>query len=145
MDTLKCISSKIFILFFISLMCVACSQERHLKNEVHVYGWNDKTPVKTISLAEIKNGKTIKTYSKNVDVKKQYDSLNKTSYILISFKEASGFYIDRNYELKINTSPYRIKDFKVMPKNQGGNIIYMVNDEPQEIGDDNIIKIQSGK
>lgn len=145
MDTLKCISYKIFTLFFISFMCAACSQERHLKNEIYVYQWNDKTPVNTISLSEIKDGKTIKTFSKNVEVKKQYDNLNKTPYLLLSFKDAPGFYIDRSYELKINTSVYKINDFKIMSKNQGGNIMYMMNDEPQEIGDDNIIKIEAGK
>lgn len=145
MDTLKCISYKIFTLFFISLMCAACSQERPLKNEIYVYQWNDKIPVKTISLSEIKDGKTIKTFSKNVEVKKQYDNLNKIPYLLLSFKDAPGFYIDRNYELKINTSVYKINDFKTMPKNQGGNIMYMMNGEPQEIGDDNIIKIEAGK
>ncbi|MGE8552417.1 MAG: hypothetical protein ACN6OB_00595 [Chryseobacterium jejuense] len=145
MGTLKCISYKIFTLFFISLMCAACSQERHLKNEIYVYQWNDKIPVNTISLSEIKDGKTIKTYSKNVEVKKQYDNLNKAPYLLLSFKDASGFYIDRSYELKINTSVYKINDFKIMSKNQGGNIMYMINDEPQEIGDDNIIKIEAEK
>lgn len=134
----------ILVLFFISLALIACSQERHLKNEIYVYHWNDKDLITNISLSEIKDGKTIKIYTRNVDVKKQYDNLNKTSYLLLSFKEAPGFYIDRNYELKINTSIYRINDFKVVSKNQGRNIMYMTNDEPQETGDDHIIKIQSG-
>jgi hypothetical protein len=33
----------------------------------------------------------------------------------------------------------------MMSKNQGGNIMYTINNEPQEIGDDDIIKIEAGK
>ncbi len=126
-------------------MGVSCSEERFLKNEIHIYDWNSKSPVNTIVLTEIKDGKTVKTYHKNVEVKKQYDSLNKSPYLLLSFKDQPVFNIDKNYKLKINTSIYEIKDFRVMPENQGGAIMYMVNDEPQEIGDDHIIKIQAEK
>ncbi|MCT2408068.1 hypothetical protein NZD88_11005 [Chryseobacterium antibioticum] len=145
MDILKCTSYKIFILYFISFAFIACSQERHLKNEIYVYHWNDKDPIKIISLTEVEGEKKIKTYDQNIEIKKQYDSLNKTAYLQLVFKDVTQFQLNKDYELKINTSSYRINDFKMMSKNQGGNIMYTINNEPQEIGDDNIIKIEAGK
>ncbi|MBV8326118.1 hypothetical protein [Chryseobacterium sp.] len=124
-------------------MFTACSQERHLKNQIYVYDWNEKNPIKTVSLTEIKDGKKIKVYQKNVDIKKQYDSLNKTNYFMLVFKDAVQFQINSSYELKINASLYKITNFKMMSKSQGGDIMYTINNEPQEIGDDNIIKIQA--
>jgi hypothetical protein len=135
----------ILLLFFISFAFIACSQERHLKNEIYVYHWNDKNPIKTISLAEVEGEKKIKIYDQNIDIKKQYDSLNKTTYLKLIFKDVTQFQLNKNYELRINTSSYKINDFKMMSKNQGGNIMYTINNEPQEIGDDDIIKIEAGK
>lgn len=135
----------ILLLFFISFAFIACSQERHLKNEIYVYHWNDKDSIKNISIAEVEGEKKIKTYDQNIEIKKQYDSLNKTVYLQLIFKDVTQFRFNKNYELKINNSSYRINDFKMMSKNQGRNIIYIINNEPQEIGDDNIIKIEAGK
>jgi hypothetical protein len=100
---------------------------------------------KTISLAEVEGEKKIKIYDQNIDIKKQYDSLNKTTYLKLIFKDVTQFQLNKNYELRINTSSYKINDFKMMSKNQGGNIMYTINNEPQEIGDDDIIKIEAGK
>lgn len=135
----------ILLLFFISFAFIDCSQERHLKNEIYVYHWNDKDPIKNISLAEVEGEKKIKMYDQNIEIKKQYDSLNKTTYLQLVFKDVAQFQFNKNYELRINISSYRINDFKMMSKNQGGNIMYTINNEPQEIGDDNIIKIEAGK
>lgn len=145
MDILKCTSYKIYTLFFLLIIFTACSQERQLKNEIYIYHWNNKDHIKAISLTEIKDGRKIKIYNKNIEIKKKYDSLNKAPYVLLIFKDAKQLQINKSYELKINNSIYKINDFKVASKNKGSDIFYSINGEPNEIGDDNIIKMDLEK
>ena len=84
----------IIILLFTSLVLSSCSQERQLKNEIHIYHWNNDI-VKEVSLTEINNGRKIKIHSKNIEIKKKYDSMNKTPYLLLTFKDAKQFQINK--------------------------------------------------
>ncbi|WP_326983282.1 hypothetical protein VUJ46_01670 [Chryseobacterium sp. MYb264] len=131
---------KLAISLFISLLFLSCSRERKLKNEIHIYQPSNISSVKDVSITEISNGHKIKIYKKT-EIKERYDSLNKIPYLSLVFKDAKQFQMDKSYELKINNSMYKIEDFRETKKNQGSNIFYTINGEPQEIGGDNIIKI----
>ncbi|MCH4830404.1 MULTISPECIES: hypothetical protein [Flavobacterium] len=136
MDTLKYIS------FFLISLNFSCSDnsKKHIKSEIWVSDWNNKSIPKTISLLSYDKNKTTITYKVNY-TRIAYDTLNKNKYLLIKFKSTQNKLSTSNkYELKINdTIYYKIYDFKTRSSNQGGDIEVKVNNGYSEIGDSEIL------
>lgn len=140
MDILKCIKCKTFFVFCILFICQACSQTRELKNQLHIYNWKPQKS-NNISLTILKDGKVNRVYNENILLENKFDNLNQTNFTLIEFKNSHSFSMDNEYELKIDKLSFLIKNFKVNSKSQGNDVTYTVNGKYNEIGDDNIIKI----
>lgn len=142
MDISKCIKSKIFMITLLMFTIMSCSQERRLKNVIYFYPLHGQDSIKNISLTEFKNGKKIKTVTENITIKRRIDKLNQSTFKTLEFSDFSHFNLDKNYELKINKHLYKIGDFKINSKSQGNDIKFQLNGVVNEVGDDNIIKIE---